>query len=88
MLQKKRLRPQSAAYSVSGVVLQEVRQVVAVPESALEFDGGKTYVYLKDGDSFERREIETGLSDGLNIEVKSGLKVGDVVRGNAIIAEE
>ncbi|MBR6280429.1 MAG: efflux RND transporter periplasmic adaptor subunit [Bacteroidales bacterium] len=78
-----------SGYSANAeVVLQEVRQVVAVPESALEFDGGKTYVYLKDGDSFERREIETGLSDGLNIEVKSGLNVGDVVRGNAVIAEE
>ena len=78
-----------SGYSANAeVVLQEVKQVVSVPESALEFDGGKTYVYLKNGDQFERREIETGLSDGLNIEVKSGLNVGDVVRGNAIIAEE
>ena len=29
----------------------------------------------------ERREIETGVSDGINIEVKKGLKKGEKVRG-------
>jgi HlyD family secretion protein len=31
--------------------------------------------------SFERRAVTTGLSDGIRIEVKSGLKVGEKVRG-------
>ena len=32
--------------------------------------------------TFNRREIKTGMSDGINIQVLSGLKVGDKVRGN------
>ena len=34
---------------------------------------------LPDG-SVDRQKIETGLSDGIIIEVVDGLKVGDVVR--------
>ncbi|MCF0236613.1 MAG: efflux RND transporter periplasmic adaptor subunit, partial [Bacteroidaceae bacterium] len=62
--------------------------VQALPESAVEFAGGKAYVYIltsKAGEmpqTFERRQIETGLSDGVNIEVRSGLKKGEKVRGN------
>ena len=31
--------------------------------------------------TYERRSVVTGLSDGVNIEIKSGLKVNEVVRG-------
>ena len=31
--------------------------------------------------AFRRQNIKTGISDGLNIEVKSGLKKGDKIRG-------
>ena len=32
--------------------------------------------------------VTTGLSDGINIEIKSGLKEGDKVRGNQIIEKK
>lgn len=78
-----------SGYSANAeVVLQEVSQVLSVKESALEFDDDKTYVYLITPDGYEKTEITTGISDGVNIEVKSGLKLGDKVRGNKIIKEE
>ena len=70
-------------------VLDSVRRVLFVPESALDFDGDETYVRIKDNDGKYRRvEVETGLSDGVNIEIKSGLKEGDIVRGPQIIEED
>ena len=70
-------------------VLDSVHQVLYVPESALDFDGDDTYVYLKGEDGkFTRTKVETGLSDGVNIEIKSGLKAGDIVRGPQIIEDE
>jgi HlyD family secretion protein len=37
---------------------------------------------------YERVQVETGLSDGVNIEIKSGLQKGDKVRGPRIINDE
>ena len=78
-----------SGYSANAeIVLQRVEQVLAVSESALEFEGDSTFVYLKGGDGFVRTPVTTGVSDGINIEIKSGLKEGDVVRGNQIIEEK
>lgn len=72
-----------SGYSANAeVALDEALQVVALPESAIEFDGDKTYVYVKNGESYDKKEVEVGLGDGVNIEIKSGVSEGDVVRGN------
>lgn len=73
------------------IVLESATQVPAIEESAIEFDGDDSYVYIKTEDAkepYERIRITTGISDGLYIEVKSGLKLGDKVRGNKIIEEK
>ena len=79
-----------SGYSANAeIVLEHADSVLVIPESTLEFEGEKTFVYLKDGSgSFNRIPVETGLSDGLNIEVRSGLSAGDVVRGARIINME
>ena len=75
-----------SGYSANAeIVLERASQTLAVPESAVEFKEDSTFVYvLTDSlptQQFERRAITTGLSDGLKIAVKSGLKAGDKVRG-------
>jgi RND family efflux transporter MFP subunit len=57
---------------------------VLVPTSALkEVEPGKYIVYLmKDGEPIQQ-EVEIGIQDILNAEVKSGLQPGDVVLTNA-----
>lgn len=76
-----------SGYSANAeIVLQRAEDVVLVPESCLEFDGGEIFVQLKQEDgTYQRTKIETGLSDGINIEVKSGVSEGDVLRGGRII---
>ena len=78
-----------SGYSANAeIVLQRVEQVLSVSESALEFSGDSIFVWLKGADNnFTRTLVETGISDGVNMEIKSGLKKGDVVRGNQIIEE-
>ncbi|MBP9991914.1 MAG: efflux RND transporter periplasmic adaptor subunit, partial [Bacteroidales bacterium] len=63
-----------SGYSANAeIVLQEADSVVSIPESALEFKGDSTFVYvLKEDGSYEKTAIETGVSDGVQIEVKSG----------------
>ena len=75
-----------SGYSANAeIVLQEIKQVLSVPESALQFEGDDTYVFLVTENGYERRDVVTGLSDGVNIEIKEGLSAGEKVRGNQIL---
>lgn len=78
-----------AGYSTNAEIILDARsQVLSLPESAVKFEGGKAVVYVQTGDkdanTFERRVVQTGLSDGVNIEIRSGLRIGEKVRGNEI----
>ena len=79
-----------SGYSANAeIVLETLREVLAIPESALEFDGDDTYVYRRNAaGGYDRVQVQTGLSDGINIEVKSGLTAGDKLRGPRIINTE
>lgn len=84
-----------AGYSANAeIILEERKGTLAVPESTVEFEGKKSFVYVltskpdAQSQTFERREVTTGLSDGVNIEVKSGLKKGEKVRGNQRQADD
>ena len=78
-----------SGYSANAeIVLDKAAGVVTLPESAIQFEGEKTYVMVKEAESYVRRDVETGLSDGINIEVKSGIREGDAVRGAQIIIKK
>nr|WP_321475508.1 efflux RND transporter periplasmic adaptor subunit [uncultured Paludibaculum sp.] len=64
------------------VLLAKADNVLATPASAVEESGNKTYVYVKNGASFERREVRLGLNNGTQVAVLEGLKEGEVVRVN------
>lgn len=90
---KKALDNIRSGYSANAeIVLAESRHVLCIPESAIEFSGNETFVYLvkeNGGEkSYERRRVTTGLSDGLQIEIKKGLSKTDRVRGPKQVAEE
>ena len=75
-----------SGYSANAeLTLESAEHVLAIPESALEFSGDSTFVYVKNGTSYDRRAITTGLSDGINIVVTSGLKEGEKVRGTKVV---
>ena len=82
-----------SGYSANAEIeLSSAKGVLAVPESAIEFSGEDTYVYVVKGEgedkTYERRKVTTGLSDGINIEIKSGLKKGEKVRGPQRVSGE
>jgi HlyD family secretion protein len=74
-----------AGYSANAdLVIREKDDILLIPERLVLFeeDGAKTFVEIPgEGPEAEPQkvEIETGLSDGLNIEVVSGLDEGDQV---------
>ena len=81
-----------SGYSANAeIVLAKAEGVLSVPESAIEFSGDSTFVYIVGGageqKTYRRTQVVTGLSDGVNIEIKSGITTKDKVRGPQIIAD-
>ena len=81
-----------SGYSANAeIVLDQVTKALTIPESAIEFSGDSTFVYVvkdvKGQKEYERRQVVTGLSDGVNIEVKKGLTAKEKVRGPEVIAD-
>ena len=81
-----------SGYSANAeIVLAKADNVLTVPESAIEFSGDSTFVYVIKGEgkekTYDRTYVETGLSDGVNIEIKKGITAKDKVRGPEIITD-
>lgn len=72
--------PLEFGHMVRIVVQQESRQqVLTVPGLAVQQEGVRKYCYRQGPDGREKVYLETGLYDGLNYEVLSGLQEGDEV---------
>jgi len=73
-------KPLRAGYSATATVtVQEHKDVLTLPERLLLFEDGKKFVEIRKGDVVERKEVETGLSDGLRVEIVRGLAEGEAV---------
>ena len=64
-----------AGYSASGdIVLERRNQVLSIQERLLQFEDDKVFVEVEVTiGNFEKRYIEVGISDGINIEILSGI---------------
>jgi len=79
-----------AGYSANAnVTLERAENTLAVPESVVEYEGDKAYVYvLKDSvpeQKFERKEFTSGISNGIMVQVKSkGIDKKTPLRGSVV----
>ncbi len=68
--------------SVAEVYLKSsaIQDALIVPTSSLMEEQGNFYVYIQSGgESFQKREVKLGASDGLNVQVLSGVTEGERV---------
>ena len=75
-----------SGYSANAeIVLQRAQQTLAVTESVVEFSGDSTFVYVMTDSvpeqKFQRKPVIAGMSDGIKIEIKSGVTAKDKIRG-------
>ena len=62
------------------ITVADVKDALLVPVIAVQSRNGKKFVrVLGPGDKPERREVTTGIADGIHIQILSGLKEGDAV---------
>jgi HlyD family secretion protein len=76
----------------ASIILAKVENVLSIKEALVQYDDKtkKPFVEIATGDQkFERKNIELGISDGINVEVKSGISLEDKIKvWNAIAKEE
>lgn len=78
-----------AGYSANAIiVLAQAPNTLTIPESTIEYKGDEAFVYVLNAVSkanspqaFTKRKIKVGISDGVNIQVLSGITIKDRLRG-------
>jgi HlyD family secretion protein len=66
--------------AVARIELEAATDVLILPERVVDFRDGKAWVLQDDGQGGQREvEVQLGLSDGLTVEIQSGLAEGDQV---------
>lgn len=72
-----------AGYSANAdIVLEKKNNVMAIKENLLQFQG-KDSIFVEvetASQKFEKRLVKTGISDGINIEILSGIKKEDKIK--------
>jgi HlyD family secretion protein len=73
-----------AGYSANAdIILEQKDSVMSIKEALLQFDKETEapYVEVKTGDQeFERKDLELGISDGINVEIISGITMDDEIK--------
>ncbi|MER3316983.1 MAG: efflux RND transporter periplasmic adaptor subunit [Allomuricauda sp.] len=75
----------------ASIILARADSVLAVKEALVQFDDDtkKPFLEVQTADQqFERKEVELGVSDGIFVEVKSGIAANDKVKVWNALAEE
>jgi len=73
-----------AGYSANAsLVLERKDSILALAEALLQFDKDDEQAYVEveiEEQKFERRDIEIGISDGINVEIISGISLEDKIK--------
>ena len=76
-----------AGYSANAnIVLEKKDSVLVIPEGLLKFEKDSSFVEVETvtPQTFEKRMVKTGISDGINIEITKGLTKADKVKGEKV----
>ncbi|MGI8811923.1 MAG: efflux RND transporter periplasmic adaptor subunit [Pyrinomonadaceae bacterium] len=72
------------------IVTAAHRTAISIPLAAVLDDGGKSVVFVADGNKYNKREVTLGLKSEERVEVIQGINAGDkvVVKGNYLLMEQ
>ncbi len=72
------------------IVTESHHTAISIPQSAVLNDGGKTVVFVVDGNGYKKRAVTTGIQSSDRVEVAEGLNAGDkvVVKGNYLLLQQ
>jgi HlyD family secretion protein len=70
-----------AGYSANAdIIITKKEDILLIPERLITFENDSSFVEIQDSlGSVARQSVQTGLSDGINIEIVEGLSEGDLL---------
>lgn len=71
-----------AGYSANAEIITEnKRNVLALKESEIQYDEkGNPFVEIKKGETWEKKTVRLGVSDGVNVEILQGITANDEIK--------
>jgi cobalt-zinc-cadmium efflux system membrane fusion protein len=72
------------------IVSAAKRTAISIPLSAVLDEGGRSVVFVADGNEYKKRDVTLGIKSEDRVEITDGLKEGDkvVVKGNYLLMEQ
>lgn len=67
----------------ASIILEKAEDVLTIPEALVQFDSrtNQPFVEIETGDQeFDRKDVTLGISDGISVEIKSGLTENEDVK--------
>jgi HlyD family secretion protein len=64
------------------ISISRADKALALPVSMVFSNEKSSYVYIKENGKITKKDVQTGVSDNLYVEIKSGLNEGDIVSLN------
>jgi HlyD family secretion protein len=61
------------------IVLNAENDALVAPRSAVQDEGGKSFVYVEDQDGWSKRPVKLGLASFTTVAIRSGLKQGETI---------
>jgi len=71
------IRPEMTAHV--SFILEQKKDVIGIPRNALLREGGKSFVVVRAGEEWKKRQVETGLQTPQRVEIVSGLAEGEAI---------
>ncbi len=69
-----------SGYSATATIeIDRVDDALVLPERLIDFRADGAYVLVDGADGPEQRQVETGLSDAMTVEIRAGLREGETV---------
>ncbi len=65
--------------AAADVLIERKDDTLLVPSEAVEVENGQTFVQVETAQGVQRRAVTTGASDGVRVEIRSGLTEGEVL---------
>ncbi len=83
-----RLRPDM--FANVEIIASSRKTAISIPMSAVLDDGGRSVVFVADGNSYKKRDVTLGVKGEERVEITDGLKEGErvVVKGNYLLMEQ
>lgn len=65
--------------AVAEIIIDKKENVLTIPEKCLSFEKDSVFIHVKENSKFIKKSVKIGISDGINVEIITGIDKTDLV---------